>query len=276
MPADDFKTVGDELLHVAADAEAYFLSEGYEVRIEVRDIGFPFTPTLISRRDHELIIVEISSALDQKRAERWLRFCRSQVADTRFCVVLRNLDAVDHQTMNYVVENRLGLLVHNDLRLTEIRSPADLAVHVDLPAVADLPIRVRPLLAPAFRKVQGNDWRDGLSHAYSEVEQHARDYLKTGIESGRITSIVKRKKQMVSLTVEEIDGMTLGQLKSAYAAIQNQTHKDARIGSTLAMINKTRVGLAHKRRSKAVEAELRLQVGQHMYAAITCLEELTT
>jgi len=160
--------------------------------------------------------------------------------------------------------------------LMVIRPPTDLAVHVELPELRDLPKSVRPLLAPAFRKVQENDWRDGLNHAYSEVEQHAREYLKQAIDAGHTIVTKRRRNQTVNLTSQEVDAMTLGQLKDAFALIQNQTHKDAVIGTTLAMINKTRVGLAHRRRSKAVEAELRLQVGQNMYAAITCLEELTS
>jgi hypothetical protein len=275
MPADDFRTVPDELLHVAADTEVYFQSHGYDVVIETREIGFPFAPTLVCRRGHETVIVEISSVLDQRRTERWIRYCKSQIADTRFCAVLRSEGDVAQQTLSFVIENRLGLCIHNDKQLTEVRAAADLAVHVALPEVADLTKPLRPILAPAFRKVRENDWRDGLFDAYSEVEQHAREYLKEGIDSGRVIVMVKRRKQIVPLTAADVDGMTLGQLKNAFMSIQNQTHKDARIGACLAMIHKARNGLAHKRRSHVVEAELRQQVGQHMYAAITCLEELT-
>lgn len=276
MPVDDFKTVPEELLHVASDAETHFTNEGFEVTLETREIGFPFTPTLVCRRGHETVIVEVSSSLDIVRTERWVRYCKSQTVDTRYCAIIRSQSGVDQLTMDFVVRNWLGLCVHNDQELMVIRPPTDLAVHVALPEIRDLPRAVRPLLAPAFRKVQENDWRDGLNHAYSEVEQLAREYLKQGIDSGRTIVTMRRSRRMINLTSADVDTMTLGQLKDAFALIQNQTHKDAVIGTTLAMINKTRVGLAHRRRSQAVEAELRLQVGQNMYAAITCLEELTT
>jgi hypothetical protein len=276
MAADDFKTIPDELLHVAADAETHFRNQGYVVSIEDREIGFPFTPALVCRRGHEMVIVEVSSNLDQKRTDRWLRYCRSRTSDSRFCAVLRSLSGVNQQTMNFAVDNRLGLCVHDDKILLEVRAPADLAVQIALPELIDLNPAVRPLLAPAFQKVREGDWRDGLGHAYLEVEQHARDYLRDGINAGRIVATRQRRNQLVPYTAADIERMTLGQLKNAYTGIQNQTHKDALIGTTLAMIHETRDGLAHGRRTAAVEAQLRAQVGQNMYAAITCLDELTS
>ena len=275
MAIDDFKTVPDELLHVAAEAEEHYAQEGYDVSIEARDIGFPVTPTLVCRAGHETVIVEVSSSLDTRRCDRWIRFCRSMTTDTRFCLVIRTREAVDHLTMQYAIDNRVGLCVHNDERLMEVRPALDLALHIALPDLQDLKPAVRKLLAPTFRKINAGDWRDGLSDAYLEVEELAREYLKTHITSGRVVINVTIKKVTRQLTPDDIEAMTLGQLKDAFAKIQNQTAKDARIASTLALINKTRVGLAHRRRRNAVEAELRLQVGQHMYAVINCLDDLT-
>ena len=95
MPAVDFKTVADELLHVAADAETSFRNQGYIVALETKEIGFPFTPTLLCRRGHETVIVEVSSALDKGRTDRWIKYSRSQTVDTRFCAVLRSSTGVD-------------------------------------------------------------------------------------------------------------------------------------------------------------------------------------
>jgi hypothetical protein len=178
--------------------------------------------------------------------------------------------------MNFAVDNRVGLCVHDDQMLRELRAPADLAVQISLPELTDLKDTVRPLLAPAFQKVREGDWRDGLGHAYLEVEQNARDYLVQGINSGRIVATVRRRKQSVPLGAAEVERMTLGQLKNAFQGIQNQTYKEALIGTTLAMIHETRDGLAHGRRTARVEEKLRAQVGQNMYAVITCLEELTS
>lgn len=276
MPANDFNTVPEELLHVAADSETRFRNEGYNVEIEKREIGFPFTPTLLCKRGHETVIVEVSSSIDRLRTERWIRYAKSQVSDTRLCLFVRMHGNIDQNTLAYVHETRLGLCIHNDVTIIEMRAPTDLAVHVQLPDITDLSPALRPLLAPAFRKVRENDWRDGLNDAYGEVEQLAREYLKTGINSGRIAIIMGRRNNPRPLTVADVDQMTLGQLKDAFGRISIQTYKDSVIGTTLAMINQTRIGLAHRRRSATTEANLRQNVGQHMYAAITCLEELTS
>lgn len=277
MPAGDFKTIPDELLHIAADAEAHFENEGYTVEREKREIGFPFTPCLLCKRGHETVIVEIYSALDREHADRWLRYCKSQTVDTRFCAFVRSAGPLDQLDITYAHEMRMGLRVHNDTAHIEVRPPLDLGVHVALPNLKDLPPRLRPLLGGAFKKINENDWRDGLNEAYAEVEQNARDYLKSGITSGRVIIAKTRNGKVVgTVTADEVEKMTLGEMKNAFGKIQNQNHKDSVIGGTLAMINQTRVGLAHKRRAAAVEAALRLQVGQHMYAVITCLEELTT
>jgi hypothetical protein len=277
VPAADFKTVSDELLHVAVAAEELFGNEGYAVSIERRELGFPLTPALVCRRNHETVIVEVASTLDKALIDRWVRYCRSQTVDTRFCIFVRTKEALSQTDLAFAQANRLGLFVHDDINCMEIRAPSDLAVHVELPDLALLPKAIRPHVASAFRKVRENDWRDGLNDAYNEVEQLAREYLKSGIESGRVTIMTGTKKTGPRpLTTLEVDKMTLGQLKDQFPKIQNQNHKDSVIGNTLAMINKTRVGLAHRRRSKAVEAQLRLEVGQHMYAVTGCLEELLT
>jgi hypothetical protein len=276
VPAGDFKTIPDELLHVAADAESHFENEGYAVDLEKREIGFPFTPAIVCRRGHETVIVEVYSSLDRQHADRWIRYCKSQTVDTRFCAFVRSTAPLDQSDIAYAHEMRMGLRVHNDTSHIEVRPPLDLGVHVALPNLRDLPTRLRPLLGGAFKKINENDWRDGLNEAYAEVEQHARDYLKAGIASGRIIIARTRNRVVGVVTVEDAEKMTLGEMKNAFGNIQNQNHKDSVIGGTLAMINQTRVGLAHKRRAAAVEAALRLQVGQHMYAVITCLEELTS
>lgn len=276
MPASDFRTIPDELLHVAEAAEQYYQNQGYEVALEQREIGFPFVPALVCRRGHETVIVEVMSDLERGRIERWLRYGKSQTVDTRLCVFVRRQGMLTAEELQYAITAKLGVQVHDDTSCLEVRAPSDLAVHVALPDLADLKPAVRPLLGSAFKKVNENDWRDGLGEAYLEIEQHARDYLKVGMQSGRIVIQKTKRGQPTGYVVTdaEVDKMTLGQLKDAFARIQNQNFKDSTIGSTLAMINKTRVGLAHKRRAKAVEAELRQQVGQHMHAVISCLEEL--
>ena len=273
MPAADFKTIPDELLHVAEAAEVYFGDQGFDIQIERREIGFPAVPALLCRRGHELVIVEIFSALDVSHVDRWIRYCRSQVADTRYCMILRSHGNVSPRTVTYAADNRLGLGLHDDHQLTMIRQAPDLAVHLALPELKSLAKPLRAVLAPAFQKILEGDWRDGLGDACLAVEQRARDYLKAGIDSERII-IVRGKKNPKQLTPDDVEDMSLGQLKVAFSQIQSQNHQDSLIGATLSLINKPRVGLAHKRKYAKVEAELRQQIGQSMHAIIACLEEM--
>jgi hypothetical protein len=276
MPTiDDFITIPEELLHVAVDAAVYFDEQGYTVSIERRDMGFPFMPAIVAQLGHETHIVEVMSVLDADRVELWVRYCQSQNTDTRFHLVVRNVPELDPKCVDIALAKRIGLLHHDDSALREIRPAGDLAVHVALPETRSLPPSLRPRLGPAFKKIREGDWRDGMGHAYNEVEQLSLEYLKSSIIDGRVTIIRKRKGEFHALTSDDVDGMTLGQLGVAFKDIPNKNHKDSIIEGTIALINKNRVGLAHKRKNSAVEKQLRDTIGNSMYAVISCLMELT-
>jgi len=275
MAGPDFKTIPDELIHVALDVYEHFQNDGHEVSVEVNEIGFPSTPAMICRRNHTTAIIEVASQIDWVRFRRWVNFAKSMTTDTRFCIALRSKSGVDPEAMQFSVETLTGLLIHDDDVLTVVREPADLAVHAVLPDLKDLKKSVRPILAGAFKKFNGGDWRDGLFEAYAEVEQRARDYLVDNVDNGRSVVEVSSKSGTKILTGADIDKMTLGKLKDTFNFIKFPTHKDARIGQTLALINRTRIGLAHKRSKVEVETEVRAHVGHHIHAVITCLEDLT-
>jgi hypothetical protein len=271
MPAADFKTVPDELLHVAEALEDYLGNEGYDVSIEGSELGFPFTPTILAQRGHETLIVELSTALDQARLGRWFKYCRSQNSDMRLCATVSYEEAHKPQTTEFCQAHRIGLWTFRDGEIVELRPPVDLAVHVDLPDIRDIPPKLRRYLAGPFKKISGGDWRDGLGDIYLAIEDRARDYLAQGIER---TRIVSKKRNGRDLTVAEVDGMTVGQLAYAFGNIQNQNQQDSLIASILAMINPTRVELIHRRMTKAAEEAIRRDIGRHVYAAISCLEEI--
>lgn len=272
MPEADFKTVPDELLHVGAALEQHLAENGYDVTIEGSELGFPFTPTIMALRDHQTLIIELSSLIDHSRLSRWVKFCRSQSADTRLCAVISHDAAHEATTNRYCQENRLGLWTFHDGRVVELRAPVDLAVQVDLPTLAELAPKLRRYLAGPFRKISTEDWRDGLNDIYLAIEDEARKYLVEGILRTRIAVVVDKKGRL--LTVEEVDKMTLGQLKEAFKNIRNQNQKDALIGNTLALLNPNRVKLIHSRRDSEAERAIRRDVGRHIWAAIGCLEEI--
>jgi hypothetical protein len=266
----EFKTVPDELLHVADAIVEHLDHAGYELRIEITDLGFPFTPLVTGVRNHETLIVELSTLLDEARISRWVKFCRSQSADTRLCLVLGHEEAHKEKVTAFCHNNRIGLFSFHDGQVVEFRQPVDLAVNIDLPDLKDIKPKLRPLLANAFKKISNGEWRDGLGDIYLAIEEKAREYLVQGIDRTRITSVVKGK----IVTIEKVERMTLGQLSVAFANIQNQNQQDSLISSTLEMINPTRVALTHKRSQQTAEEAIRRDVGKHVYAAINCLEEI--
>lgn len=275
MQIVSFKTVSDDLIEVAEAALDHLVNEGYAVAIEERQIGYPLTPTFVARRGHETLIVEVGSSLARIQVDRWLRFCKSQADDTRFqALVLRTGLTADCATV--AKDRRFGLAHYDNGKIQEIRASVDLAVNVELPPLRELCPPVRPLLAPAFKKIDEGDWRDGLSHAFLEVEQHAREYLHREIVSNVLKSQkpIRKKKPIEFYTAKEVSSMTLGSLAYAYAGVSQPNAIVSTVGQVLAMINSNRVGLAHKRKNAGVEAELRKRVGQHMYAAIQGLEAM--
>lgn len=277
MPTiDDFKTVPDELLHVAIAAVDHFEQGGYTVSIERRDLGYPFVPTFVAEMGHETHIVDVLSKADPQRIERWIRYAQSQAKDTRLQLVVHAVPALDQKSLELAVSKRLGLFHHNDSTLVEIRQPADLAVHVVLPDIKDLPRSLRPLLASPFKKIRDGDWRDGLEGAYKEVEQIAREYLVDGLSRGVIQAFIGKGKKRHEVTVSEAKKLTLGGLGLAFQGIVKKNQKDSLIEATIAMILESRNDLAHKRKDKAAEEKLRGQIGPNVYAVISCLEALTS
>jgi hypothetical protein len=274
MSTADFKTIPEELLFAAEAARSHLATQGYDVEVEGRHLGFPLTPALICKRGHQTLIVEVASSLDEKRVGRWIKYARSQTKDTRLSIVIRPQETIASRAMTFAAKQNIGLCVYDDDTLTEVRQPADLAVQIDLPELDDLPEVIRPILAPAFMKFAQQDWRDGLSDAYQAAEDHSREYLKTEIDAGRVTIVVRRSRRNVTLTAQDVNGMTLGQLKDSFGLISNQTHKEAIIHGTLETLNKIRPKLAHHKHSDATETALRASVGNHMYTVITCLEEI--
>ncbi|MEO1167748.1 MAG: hypothetical protein AAFW97_03450 [Pseudomonadota bacterium] len=244
--------------------------------IERRDLGYPFVPTFVAEIGHETHIIDVVSKADPERIERWIRYAQSQAKDTRFHLVVHAVPAIDQKSLDLAVSKRLGLFHHNDERLSEIRQPADLAVHVALPETRDLPRAIRPLLATPFKKIRDGDWRDGLEGAYQEVEQLARDYLVDGISREIIESFIGNGKNRHAVSVDEAKKLTLGGLGKAFEGILKKNQKDSLIEATIAMILESRNDLAHKRKDKAAEEKLRQQIGPNVYAIISCLEAVTS
>jgi hypothetical protein len=267
-----FKTIADELLVHAEVVGDHFESRGFAVRVEKSELGFPYTPTFLCKRDATTIIIEVDGQLRQDRLEAWARYCRSCGKDTRLVVCLPSTIPIPADGIAILRQKGVGLYSALNDRLDELIAPADLALNVQLPEANTLSLPIRRALGGAYDQFQRTQWREGFEESCQTLEVEARRYLKKWSRTGRIK--ILRKKGPVTLTNAQIDKMTMGQLADTFRNIQAQNHADSVIGQALATINRDRVGVVHHKKRKVTERRLRANVGQHMWTIVAALKEL--
>jgi hypothetical protein len=211
----------------------------------------------------------IASGNFRKKLDEWIRYARSTSRDTRIAVCLPHTAKLTVQQMAKLQDKGLGLYVAAPQRVVERIVPADLALNVALPQLHSLQPGVRELLGSAYEQFSHTHWREGFEEACQALEAQARRYLNRWSRTGRI--MVSRKKGPVLLTAKQINRMTMGDLASDFAKIQNQNHADSMIGQALARINKDRVNVVHRKKKYTTEKRLRSNVGQHMWTIVAAL-----
>jgi hypothetical protein len=277
MPTRAFKTLPDELLGFADAVADDFQLRGFKVQVERAELGYPFTPALVcSREKITTIIVEVASGAGfrklTKRLDEWVRYARSTSKDTRVAVCLPHNADLTHRQMAALQDKGVGLYVAFRSRVVEQIVPADLGLNVALPELESLSPRVRSLLGDAYEQFAHTHWREGFEDARKVLEAEGRRYLNHWSRTGRIT--VMRKKGPIRLTAKQINRMTIGDLASDFARIQNQNHADSVIAQALVRINKDRVNVVHKKKKKTTEKRLRSNVGQHMWTIVAALKHI--
>jgi len=267
-----FKTIPDELLAHAEVVADHFENHGFTVRVERSELGFPYTPTFLCKRQTTTIIAELDSQVRKDRLQAWLRYCRSCGKDTRLAMCLPSSFTLPADDVAFLRQSGIGIYVAFSDRLDEQHAPTDLALNVQLPQLNTLAPGVREFLGPAYEQFQRTQWREGFEDACQALETEARRYLKKWIRTGRITIVGKRGP--VTLTTKQINKMTMGALAKTFKQIQAQNHADTIIGQALATINRDRVGVVHHKKKVATENRLRRNVGQHMWTIVAALKEL--
>jgi hypothetical protein len=157
--------------------------------------------------------------------------------------------------------------------VSELLPPHDLALNVALPELRSFSPALRRILGPVYEKFNRGDWREGFEEACLVLETEARNYLKEGIRSTRITILDKRGAPN-NPTLTKVGRMTLGQLASVFARIQSQNHTDSLLAGILPKINPDRIGVVHKKRTVAAENRLRKNVGKNMWMLINALKAI--
>lgn len=271
--ARQFLTVAEELLEHAECVADYFEQRGYSVKIEHTEIGYPYTPTLRCRRPPTTLLVELYGSIPSDRLAAWTRYARSRSRDTRVALALPHDAPHRPEDDSQLRELGVGLYLSDGAKTEEAIPPLDMAVNVQLPELRTLPPKMRKVLGPVYEQFERSQWREGFEGACQAVETLGRKYLRDGMDTGRIVLITKAGN-LRSLTHEQIDRLTLGQLAEAFGQIQNQNYSDATIAKVLVRLNKDRVGVAHHKTKYATEARLRRNVGQHMWNVVAALKEL--
>ncbi|MGA7192496.1 MAG: hypothetical protein WBW94_02620 [Anaerolineales bacterium] len=274
MPPLVFTTVAPRLLEYAEAAADYFKTHGYKVYPEKMELGFPYTPTILCRRGATTLMLEVSNRLlDEKRTTAWIGYAKSSTKDTRVAICLPPKVEIPTEIESNLRILGMGLyFVQNDNTLLERIPPRDLALQIQLPELNSLSHKLQSLLGSVYEQFERSHWREGFEDVCQVLENEARDYLKKGIKSGRITIVSSRGPR--NPTQNRINKMTMGQLAIAYSSIQNQNYLDAQIGKTLNKINTDRVGVAHYKSKPRTEKKLRANVGQDIWAIITLLQKM--
>jgi hypothetical protein len=267
-----FLTIPEELIGAADAAVDYFRNHGYKIKIEHRDLAYPYVPAFIAARTPTNLIVEIGSAVDVERMRQWLRYCRSCSRDTRIATCVRHEADVPASIQMILRREGIGLYYTND-DFMEILPPNDQALTLQLPDLQRFAAAVRDLLGPSYEKFERGDWRESFSDACQAMENEARAHLKRSLTSGRIKVLDKNGRPR-KLTNAQIDRKTIGQLHHDFDQIQSPNYLDSQISKALAAINPDRVGVVHKKRRHRTEASLRRNVGHLMWTIINVLVEM--
>ena len=272
MARRNFKNVSVALLEYAEEAVTDFENRGYKISIEKRELGFPYTPTLLCKQRRTTVIVELFAQLLLDRIREWVLYARSSGQDTRVAICLPPKAKLTSKQEKSLREQKVGLYRATGHGLEERIPTNDLALNVQLPLLNSLPNQLRSLLGPAYDQFNKSYWREGFEDACQAFENEARRYLKAGCRTGRIT--IMTKKGPKNPTIAQINKMTMGTLAKKFSDIQSQNYADAVIGKTLKRINQDRVGVVHHKSKLTTEKRLRANVGQHMWAIVAAMKEM--
>jgi len=272
MARRTYRTLAPELEEyadlMADDLEVH----GYEVNVEKQDPGFPYVPTLVAKRGHTTLIVDVSNSIDPSRLDSWVVYGKSCGHDLQVIACVPDSAQVAAKEQQSVRDRSCGLAIVSKSHISRVVSPKDLGLNISLPPRASLSPRLRSLLGAAYDRFDEGDWRDGFEEACRVLETQARSYLKHWIKTRRIHLVTSSGPKKLGL--RKIEKLTMGQLAITFSEIVAKTHADSQIEKALDLINKERVPLAHHRHKPAMEKRLRANVDRDMLTIIETLKLL--
>lgn len=272
MPRRTYETLAPELVEFAEIFAQDLEVRGHTVWAEKAELGYPFPPTLLARRQRTTIVVEVTNSIDYSRLDTWVRYGRSSGHDLRVIVGLPQHIQVSQKDRDRIRENGFGLATISKTSVDQVIPAQDLALNVSLPDLRTLPRALRPILGAAYEQFNQGLWREGFDEACKVLEIQARRYLRHWTSTGRIQLVAKKGPRV--LKSSQIEKLTMGQLAEAFRQIAAKTYADSIIEKTLATINDDRVSVVHHKHKKRTEDRLRTNVGRDMWAIIEALKHL--
>ena len=267
MPKVTFRTVPEELLDCAEWAAAHLRSRGFTVTPERIELGYPYTPTMLCRRQQTRLVVEVMASVDIARLTEWVAYGKSAGQDFRVSVCVPGTVPLTDQQEASLRAAGVGCYLVASGNVEERIVAPDLAMNVQLPDPGRFPRRARELLGPAYDQFSRAQWREGFEDACQAFESEVRRYLKR--HRSRIK--VQTRKGAVALTSRGIDRMTMGHLANTFERIQNLNRADALIRDTLKTVNRDRIAVVHHKSRRTTENRLRKNVGRHMWSLINAM-----
>lgn len=270
MSRRTYQTLAPELEEYADCLTRELRDQGYSIKIEKKELGFPHTPTFIAKRDQTTHILEVNSSINLPRLDAWARYGKSCGHDFRVVICLPDHVQTSPKDLEQIRSKRFGLIAISNSSIAHVVPPQDLALNLALPDRPSLPPKLKTLLGVAYDHFDQGSWRDGFGEASRVLEIQSRRYLKHWMRTGRIQLI--SKKGLRKLSASEIEKLPMGSLAKAFREIAAKTSTDAQIEATLAAINDDRVSVVHHRHKKRTETRLRLNVGRDMWAIVEALK----
>jgi hypothetical protein len=267
-----YETLAPELEEYAENVAKDLEDHGYTVRTEKAELGFPYTPTLLAKRQRTTLVLEVTSSVSFQRLDSWTRFGKSCGYDLRVVICLPDRIQVSPRDQEHIRARGCGLTTVSSASVTPVIFPLDLALNIALPERRSLPARLKSILGTAYEQFDQGTWREGFDEACKVLEIEARRYLWHWIRTGRIQLVTKKGPRR--LTGHQVDKLTMGQLVEVFRQIVAKTRTDSQVEKALAAINKDRVLRTHHKHKKKTESNLRKNVGHHMWVIIETLRLL--
>ncbi|MBY0510427.1 MAG: hypothetical protein K2P94_09770 [Rhodospirillaceae bacterium] len=259
-----FLTVPAELQPIAHACRQYLLNNGLKLILEHKEHHFPETATIYGKHKKEQHFYIFDPHLKKDRLTLWAGYGKS-CPHGSFVSLCAPSDAIGANDLVFMQNLGLGLLVlRDDGGVAELLQPVDLSLRVALPPLD----RHRPAVKVELSKVHSlfgrGDWKRGFEEACKVVEKNARTYLRRQAKANNVI-VPSKKGKTKKLSVGEIDRMPLGALAKVFCNKMTPTPIDNQLCTGLEIINPDRINVAHHILTAKKEAQLRANVGRHMW-----------